>query len=284
MMEKMLERMLGAAQLKADTFEDVEHDRSATLQAMLVVILVSISSGVGGLLQDIINEDEISVVNALVFGVIGGVVSWAVWALGTWIIGSTILKTADTEGRLGAARPGHRIRASPWDFLIPRLYTVCWVVDCACNLHLEIRRNAYRRSPVLGLHFYVAGVFRGPYRGDSLAHHIWDSGCAPGHWRLTNRQESSHPHLDKRRGMNFETDSETASIQAGGVFRVLELDMLDGIAGAVCYYWRRGYWIVDRGRVRARRAGDGRGGGAGSGRCRSPGTAGPHRIFLRSNT
>ena len=110
-MEKMLERMLGAAQLKADTFEDVEHDRSATLQAMLVVILVSISSGVGGLLQG-----EISVVNALVFGVIGGVVSWAVWALGTWIIGSTILKTADTEADWGQLARGTGFAQAPGIF------------------------------------------------------------------------------------------------------------------------------------------------------------------------
>ena len=35
--------------------------------------------------------------DGLVFGVIRGVVSWAVWALIAWIIGTTILKTRDTE-------------------------------------------------------------------------------------------------------------------------------------------------------------------------------------------
>ena len=111
MMEKMLERMLGAALLKVDTFEDVEHDRSATLQALLVVILVSISSGVGGLLRD-----EISVVNAVVFGVVLGVVSWAVWALGTWIVGSTILKTADTEADWGQLARGTGFAQAPGIF------------------------------------------------------------------------------------------------------------------------------------------------------------------------
>ena len=46
----MLARMLGAARLNVATFEDVEHDSGATLQAMLAVILVSIATGVGTLL------------------------------------------------------------------------------------------------------------------------------------------------------------------------------------------------------------------------------------------
>ena len=44
----MLARMLGAARLNVDTYEDVEKDKGATIQAMIVVILVAISAGVGG--------------------------------------------------------------------------------------------------------------------------------------------------------------------------------------------------------------------------------------------
>ena len=43
----MLARMLGVARLNVATFEDVEHDSGATLQAMLIVIAVSIATGVG---------------------------------------------------------------------------------------------------------------------------------------------------------------------------------------------------------------------------------------------
>ena len=107
----MLSRMIGAALLRSDTYEDVEHDRSATLQALLVVILVSISSGVGALLQD-----EVDIVDALVFGVIFGVVSWAVWALATWIVGSTILKTAATEANWGQLARGTGFAQTPGIF------------------------------------------------------------------------------------------------------------------------------------------------------------------------
>ena len=76
----MLGRMLGAARLKVDTFEDVEHDRGATLQALAVVIIVAIATGIGGVLGS-----ENDILQGLGFGVVRGVLLWAVWALGIWI-------------------------------------------------------------------------------------------------------------------------------------------------------------------------------------------------------
>lgn len=93
----MLARMLGAARLDSHTYEDVERDGRATLQALAIVILVTIAGVVGELLSG----EEIKVVNAVIVGVIGGVVSWALWALGTYIVGSTILKTEHTEADWG---------------------------------------------------------------------------------------------------------------------------------------------------------------------------------------
>ena len=43
----MLARMLGAARLNVHTFEEVESDSGATMQAMIVVILVSIAGAIG---------------------------------------------------------------------------------------------------------------------------------------------------------------------------------------------------------------------------------------------
>ena len=94
----MIGRMLGAARLNVDTYEEVEKDGGATIQALLVVILVTIASIVGELLG---SGEDVDVVRAMIFGIVFGVVSWAVWALATWIIGSTILKTEDTEADWG---------------------------------------------------------------------------------------------------------------------------------------------------------------------------------------
>ncbi len=93
----MIGRMIGAAKLNVDTYEEVEADRSATGQALFVVLLVTIASVVGTLLLG----DDVDVVRALVVGIIRGVVSWALWALVTMLIGTTILKTEKTEADWG---------------------------------------------------------------------------------------------------------------------------------------------------------------------------------------
>ena len=104
----MLARMFGAATLNPDTFEDVEHDTSATWQAVLVVILVSIASGIGGVLAG-----DGDFVRGVIFGVIRGVVSWAVWALAAMLIGTTILKTAATHADWGQVARGTGFAQTP---------------------------------------------------------------------------------------------------------------------------------------------------------------------------
>ncbi len=89
--------MIGAARLSVSTFEEVEQDKGATVQALLVVVLVTIASLIGGMLAG----DELDIVQGIVFGAIRGVGAWALWALVTWLIGSTILKTPDTSANWG---------------------------------------------------------------------------------------------------------------------------------------------------------------------------------------
>ena len=93
----MIGRMIGAAKLNVDTYEEVEADRSATGQALFVVLLVTVASVVGTLLLG----DDVDVVRALIVGIIRGVVSWALWALVTMLIGTTILKTEKTQADWG---------------------------------------------------------------------------------------------------------------------------------------------------------------------------------------
>ena len=92
----MLNRMIGAARLSVETFEEVEHDRNATIQALVVVVVVAIFSGVGSVLSG-----DVDLLDGVILGAVRGVVAWAVWALFTWIIGSTILKTPETEADWG---------------------------------------------------------------------------------------------------------------------------------------------------------------------------------------
>ena len=102
--------MLGAARLSVDTYEEVEKDGGATIQALLVVIVVTIASVAGALLGE---GEDVEVVRALAVGIIRGVVSWAVWALATWMIGATILRTEETEADWGQLARGTGFAQTP---------------------------------------------------------------------------------------------------------------------------------------------------------------------------
>ena len=104
----MFQRMLSAALLNPAVYADVEHDRGATIQALLVVVMVSIAGGVGGLLSG-----EVDIVRGLIFGVIRGVLSWAMWALAALLIGTTLLKTAQTEADWGQVARGTGFAQTP---------------------------------------------------------------------------------------------------------------------------------------------------------------------------
>ena len=106
----MIDRMLGAARLSVDTYEDVEKDSGATKQALLVVIIVTIASIVGQLLG---GGEHVGVVEALAVGIIRGVASWAIWALVIWIVGTTILRTAETEADWGQLARGTGFAQTP---------------------------------------------------------------------------------------------------------------------------------------------------------------------------
>jgi hypothetical protein len=91
----MLRRMINAARLDRTTYEEVENDPNATLQAILVVIIVALAAGIGAFLA--VQDEAINPIWGLVSGVIGGLIRWALWALVTFLVGTTILKTARTN-------------------------------------------------------------------------------------------------------------------------------------------------------------------------------------------
>ena len=87
------ERVLGALRLDVQTFEEVEADRSATGQAMLVVVLASIASGIGTLGQ--------GGRAGFVGGLLGALGGWVVWAFLTYWIGTRLLPAPETRADMG---------------------------------------------------------------------------------------------------------------------------------------------------------------------------------------
>ena len=114
----MLARMLGAIRMNVDTYEDVEDDRSATWQAMAVVVIVALCTGVGVMLSGAISGEESVDILDLVLGVILGIVGWALWALVTWIVGTTVLKTPETVADWGQLARGTGFAQVPGIFRI----------------------------------------------------------------------------------------------------------------------------------------------------------------------
>ncbi len=101
--------MLGAAGLSSATFEELEHDRSATVQAMFVVLIVAAASFVGGIFAG----GEIDILDGLIYGAVEGIASWALWALFTWIIGTNLLETDDTKADWGELARGTGFAQTP---------------------------------------------------------------------------------------------------------------------------------------------------------------------------
>ena len=89
----MIRRMIGAAKLDTAIYEEVEADTSATRPALTVVALVALATGIGtfgsgGLV-------------GLVVGIAAGMGLWALWAWITYFVGTTLLKTAETNANWG---------------------------------------------------------------------------------------------------------------------------------------------------------------------------------------
>ena len=101
-------RLIGALALDPVTYEEVEADRSATGQALLVVVLSSIGAGIGARGLGSGTPQSMVFISAV------SLIAWAAWALLTYQIGVRLMPEADTRSDLGemlrtigfAAAPG----------------------------------------------------------------------------------------------------------------------------------------------------------------------------------
>ena len=92
-----INRIIRAAMLDSRVYEEVEADYTATLPAMLVVLLSSIS----GAFAPGSGLDDTSAPMAIILAAFFGIVSWAVWAGVTYVIGAKLLPEPTTEANWG---------------------------------------------------------------------------------------------------------------------------------------------------------------------------------------
>ncbi|KPL17768.1 MAG: hypothetical protein AMJ92_11040 [candidate division Zixibacteria bacterium SM23_81] len=82
-------RMIRAAKLDVSLYEEVEADKTAMGQAMMVVILSGIAAGVGNISR--------GGVMGIIWGTILALVGWYVWAFLTYFIGAKLLPEPETK-------------------------------------------------------------------------------------------------------------------------------------------------------------------------------------------
>lgn len=130
----MTDRMIRAARLDANLYEEVEADTSAMGQAMVVVLLAGAAAGFGSLAE--------GGVAAFVVNAVASLVGWVVWAFLTYVIGTRLLPQPTTQADMGqmlrtlgfAATPGLlRVLAivpaiGPLVFLISALWSLAAMV------------------------------------------------------------------------------------------------------------------------------------------------------------
>jgi hypothetical protein len=88
------DRIIRAARLDSNLYEEVEADKSALWQAMAVVIFSSIAAGIGiGL--------KTGSFSGIITGSIASLIGWYVWAYLTYFIGTKFLPEPQTQADLG---------------------------------------------------------------------------------------------------------------------------------------------------------------------------------------
>jgi len=88
-------RLIGALALDPVTYEEVEGDRSATGQALLVVVLSSVGAGIGARGLGSGSPRSMVFISAV------SLVAWATWALLTYQIGVKLMPEAETRSDVG---------------------------------------------------------------------------------------------------------------------------------------------------------------------------------------
>lgn len=118
------DRLIGAAKLDVNIYEEVEADTSAIGQAMAVVAMASIAAGIGSLRD--------AGISGLLMGTVGALVGWFIWAGLTYLIGTKMLPEPQTQADMGEMLRTIGFASSPGILrvlgLLPFVGPLVWVI------------------------------------------------------------------------------------------------------------------------------------------------------------
>ena len=103
-MTTLLKRMIGAARLDAQVYEDVEANPATTGAAFFVVVAASVAASIGAGVSD---------VGGVIGVTLGAMATWMVWVGLTYVIGTRILPESSTDATIGQVLRTTGFSASP---------------------------------------------------------------------------------------------------------------------------------------------------------------------------
>jgi hypothetical protein len=122
-----VERAIGAAKLEAATYEEVEHDASATGQAAALIVIASLAAGIGVI-------RELGVLGVL-FGALITLAAWSLWAVITLFVGTRLLPSPQTEADFGQLFRTLGFSATPGVLQIAAIVPMLgWLVALAASV------------------------------------------------------------------------------------------------------------------------------------------------------
>jgi hypothetical protein len=88
----IVNKMIRAAKLDIQLYEEVEKDLGATKEAFLVVLIGAVCNGIGSI--------EMLGVKGIITGIISGIIGWLLWSAVIYLIGVKIFKHTSDMGEL----------------------------------------------------------------------------------------------------------------------------------------------------------------------------------------
>ena len=130
-MSAIQDRMIRAAKLDTQLFEEVEADATATSQAALVVVISSIAAGIGSI--------GITGFSGIIFGTITALIAWVVWAYIVFLIGTKLLPEPQTSADHGELLRTVGFASAPGVIRILGIIPVLgWLVNLAASIWMLV--------------------------------------------------------------------------------------------------------------------------------------------------
>jgi hypothetical protein len=125
------QRMIGALKLQTAVYEEVEGDPRATPQALAVVVISSVATGLG--------VSRTSSPASLIAGALAALFGWFIWAGLTYLIGTKILPEPQTKADVGELMRTTGFASAPAIFhLVARLPLIGFIASFAVSVWMLV--------------------------------------------------------------------------------------------------------------------------------------------------